>query len=139
MMLGIVPFLGVLAVWWAAPHLVSYPPYVMPSPAEVGARLWEIGTSGQLFREVGASLVRLLIAFAVGNLIALPLGILIAMNATAARIILPVVVFFQSIAGIAWAPLAVLWFGIGSSAVIFLSRRCSGAPSAPWAHHPSRS
>jgi NitT/TauT family transport system permease protein/taurine transport system permease protein len=36
------------------------------------------------------------------------------------RIVTPVVTFLQAVAGIAWAPLAVLWFGIGNTAVAFL-------------------
>ena len=32
----------------------------------------------------------------------------------------PVLTFLQSIAGIAWVPLAIIWFGIGQGAVVFV-------------------
>ena len=48
--LGFVPFAAVIGLWWAAPHVLAYPAYVMPSVGEVAARLWEITASGQLAR-----------------------------------------------------------------------------------------
>jgi NitT/TauT family transport system permease protein/taurine transport system permease protein len=119
-LLGFVPFLAIAALWWAAPHLFNYPAYMLPTVAEVGRRFVEMVVSGELFNAVVASLGRLLGGFIIGNLIAIPLAIAMAMNARMARIVMPVAVFLQAVAGIAWAPLAVIWFGIGNTAVTFL-------------------
>ena len=118
--LGAVPFVAVMVAWWLAPHLFTYPPYMLPTIAEVAARFLELVISGELLRSVASSLGRLLVAFAIGNALAIPLGILLATNARMGRIVTPVVTFLQAVAGIAWAPLAVLWFGIGNTAVAFL-------------------
>jgi ABC-type nitrate/sulfonate/bicarbonate transport system permease component len=117
---GLLPFLTILCVWALLPHLFEYPHYMLPSVQEVAGRLREMVVTGDLLRAVSSSLGRLLGAFVVGNLIAIPLGILLAMNSRSARIVLPVATFLQAVAGIAWAPLAVLWFGIGNTAVAFL-------------------
>jgi ABC-type nitrate/sulfonate/bicarbonate transport system permease component len=119
-LLGLVPFLAILLLWWVAPRLFDYPPYALPTVAEVARRMGELVMSGELLRSCLSSLGRLLGAFVLGNLIAIPLGILLAMNARVSRIVMPVAVFLQAVAGIAWAPLAVLWFGIGNTAVTFL-------------------
>src|SRR5262249_17410543 len=37
-----------------------------------------------------------------------------------AEVLRPVLTFLQSIAGIAWIPLAIVWFGIGKGAVVFV-------------------
>jgi NitT/TauT family transport system permease protein/taurine transport system permease protein len=56
----------------------------------------------------------------IGAALALVLGIAIAMNRHVAETLKPVLTFLQSIAGIAWVPLAIIWFGIGDGAVIFI-------------------
>ena len=117
--LGSLPFLAIVALWALAPKLFAYPPYMLPTVQDVAHRLYEMVVSGELLRSVAASLGRLLGAFVLGNLIAIPLGILLAMNARMARVVMPVATFLQAVAGIAWAPLAVLWFGIGNAAVTF--------------------
>jgi NitT/TauT family transport system permease protein/taurine transport system permease protein len=48
------------------------------------------------------------------------LGIGIALDKHVAGFCEPLVIFFQSIAGIAWVPLAVIWFGFGQGTVIFV-------------------
>lgn len=119
-LLGAMPFGAIVAFWWLAPRMFEYPPYMLPTTADVLKRLVELVQSGELLRSVVSSLGRLLGAFVVGNLIAIPLGILLAMNARVSRVVMPVAIFLQAVAGIAWAPLAVVWFGIGNVAVTFL-------------------
>jgi ABC-type nitrate/sulfonate/bicarbonate transport system permease component len=75
---------------------------------------------GTLLRHVAGSLYRLAISFVIGNGLAIPLGIAIAMNRHVSDLLRPMLTFFQSIAGIAWVPLAVIWFGIGMGSVIFV-------------------
>jgi NitT/TauT family transport system permease protein/taurine transport system permease protein len=58
--------------------------------------------------------------FVVGNLIAIPLGIAVAMNRHVSDLLRPLMTFLQSIAGIAWVPLAIIWFGLGHGAVVFI-------------------
>ena len=50
----------------------------------------------------------------------LPLGLAIALNRHVADMFRPVLSFLQAIAGIAWVPLTIIWFGIGNGSVIFV-------------------
>ena len=117
---GFLPFALLLAAWVAAPHLLDYPAYMLPSVGRVANAFWSGVTEGQLLVYTGESLLRLTAGFLIGNAVALPLGIAIALNRNVSDLLLPLLAFLQSIAGIAWIPLAIIWFGIGNGATIFV-------------------
>jgi ABC-type nitrate/sulfonate/bicarbonate transport system permease component len=117
---GMLPFAVLLLAWAIAPMVADYPQYVLPSLPDVFAQGREMVLDGTLLQQTLASLGRLAIGFTIGNLLAIPLGLAIALNRTASEMLRPVLTFLQSIAGIAWVPLAIIWFGIGPGAVIFV-------------------
>ena len=117
---GAAPFLLVVGSWALASHFGSFPPYMLPSLSQMWVRFTDSLADGALFRHVGSSLYLLTISFIIGNGLAIPLGIAIAMNRNVSDLVRPVLTFFQSIAGIAWVPLAVIWFGVGMGSVVFL-------------------
>jgi ABC-type nitrate/sulfonate/bicarbonate transport system permease component len=118
--LGAAPFVLVLLAWAAAPHLWEYPAYMLPPLEQTGRRVWEGLADGSLAAHVLGSLYRLALGFLIGNGLAIPLGIAIALNRHVADLLRPLLTFLQSIAGIAWVPLAIIWFGIGMGAVLFV-------------------
>lgn len=120
MLLGAIPLVAVLAAWFALPRLVDYPPYMLPPLSGVTQRIAESIADGTLLAHTIASLQRLGLGFVIGNGLAIPLGIAIAMNRHVADLMRPLLTFLQSIAGIAWVPLAIIWFGIGGGSVIFV-------------------
>ena len=119
-LLGALPFAVTLAAWFAFPLLVDYPAYMLPSLPRLLERIEDAVADGSLVGHVTASVGRLLFGFVVGNGIAIPLGIAIALNRHVADLLRPLLTFLQSIAGIAWVPLAIIWFGIGQGAVVFV-------------------
>ena len=114
------PFLAILAIWFAAPAILPIPAYKLPTPQLVFATGIDALRDGSLWSHVWASLQRLFFGFLIGNLLAIPLGIAIGLNRHVAALLHPLLTFLQSIAGIAWIPLAVLWFGIGNGAIVFV-------------------
>ena len=118
--IGVLPFVVVGIVWAALPSLIEYPSYKLPGPGQVATRLQSVLSDGSLASNLLASLQRLGAGFVIGAALALVLGIAIAMNRHVAETLKPVLTFLQSIAGIAWVPLAIIWFGIGNGAVIFI-------------------
>ncbi len=118
--IGLVPFALALTAWAALPALVDYPSYMLPPLPDMWAHLVEIVEDGTLAGHVLASLGRLALGFTVGTGIAVPLGIAIALNRHVADTLKPLLTFLQSIAGIAWVPLAIIWFGIGIGSVVFV-------------------
>lgn len=118
--LGAIPFVVLLAAWAVAPRVIDYPIYVLPGLPQIWDRLESLIEDRTLFTHIGGSLARLALGFIIGNAIAIPLGIAIALNRNVSETLRPLLTFLQSIAGIAWVPLAIIWFGIGIGAVIFV-------------------
>ena len=119
-LLGSLPLAALLAVWFALPRTIEYPAYMLPPLSQVAHRFAEAIGDGSLFGHMGGSLARLGAGFVIGNALAIPLGIAIAMNRHASDLLRPLLTFLQSIAGIAWVPLAIIWFGLGRGAVVFV-------------------
>lgn len=114
------PFAVILLAWLIAPHVLDYPEYLLPSVENVLDRFVESTLDLSLPTYVAQSLLRLALGLIIGNAIAIPLAIAIALNRYVSDLLLPVLAFLQSIAGIAWIPLAIIWFGIGNGAVVFV-------------------
>jgi NitT/TauT family transport system permease protein/taurine transport system permease protein len=119
-LLGTLPFVLIVASWWALPYLVKYPAYMLPSVATVLEYARDSLKDGTLASNVLASLARLAAGYAIGMALALPLGLAIALNRHVADLFRPVLSFLQAIAGIAWVPLTIIWFGIGNGSVVFV-------------------
>jgi NitT/TauT family transport system permease protein/taurine transport system permease protein len=117
---GTVPFLLVIATWAILPHLVHYPAYMLPSIGAVAAFARDSILDGSLLPAIVASLARLAIGFVIGMALAIPAGLAIALNRHVADMARPVLSFLQAIAGIAWVPLTIIWFGIGNGSVVFV-------------------
>lgn len=93
---------------------------MVPAPAAVGAGLLELTTRGLLFKYVVASLFRVTWGYLTAALLALPLGIILGMHPRAEAAVNPVVQILRPISPLAWIPIAILWFGVGDVAAIFL-------------------
>ena len=120
MLLGVAPFIVLLLAWAVIPFVSDFPAYKLPSPAKVWDTFITMLRDGSLISDVWISLQRLTLGYVLGNLIAIPLGLAIALNRAVSETLRPVLSFFQSIAGIAWVPLAIIWFGVGSGSVLFV-------------------
>ena len=118
--LGLLPFVAILGTWLVLPYVVQYPPYMLPPVGTVLSYAAEIVRDGSLLRNVAASIARLFVGFGIGMGLAIPLGIAIALNRHVADLFRPVLSFLQAIAGIAWIPLTLVWFGVGNGSVIFV-------------------
>ena len=75
---------------------------------------------GLLFKYIVASLFRVTWGFGLAAVLAIPLGLAIGWFRRTEMSINPLVQVFRPISPLAWIPLAILWFGVGDSAAIFL-------------------
>ena len=113
-------FVLLLILWQLVASLKIYPDYLFPSPTEVVTTFFWALSSGALLQHIGDSLIRIFLGSMTGLVIGLPLGLLMGGSRAATTFFNPVVIFFQSIPGLAWIPLVILWFGIGFKAVTFI-------------------
>ena len=114
------PFALLLAVWVATVRLYGVPVRVFPAPSDVVAAFAAQAGSGALVTHIGASLQRVAFGGILAVLTSIPLGIAIGTRAAVAAFFTPVLRFFAVLAGIAWIPLATLWFGYGFGAIAFI-------------------
>jgi len=125
--LGLVLPLAVLTAWQLLGPLF-FSEYQLPPPATVLHSAWVYiagdGAGGQysgtFAADLAASLRRVLSGFAVGSLIGVPLGLAIGFSRRVAQIVEPSISVLRSIPGIAWLPLAIIWFGFGHTSSVFL-------------------
>ncbi len=117
---GFLPVIVVVGVWVLLPHFDHVPEYKLPRFTQVISDMWRLTRQGTLPRALGASLGRLALAFVIGSALGVALGLGITLSRRLRDFIMPLVAFFNSIAGIAWIPLAIVWFGFGSGPVLFV-------------------
>ncbi len=92
----------------------------LPGPVEVVERGGELMANGTLAEDSGASLARVLTGFALGTLLAIPVGFLMGWYTVARGIIEPYVQFFRTIPPLAIIPLAIVTMGIGEVPKVFV-------------------
>jgi len=73
-----------------------------------------------LFEHTWASTRRILIGFAIGSSIAVPLGLFMALNKYANAIVKPIFDLLKPMPPIAWISISILWFGIEETPKVFI-------------------
>jgi len=108
---GLTPFVAALLIWWLTWEIWQPHERILVSPAEVWSALVALVREGILSAYIEQSLKRLAFGVMVGVGVGVPLGWLIGLNRSLADASEPVLRFFNSVSGIAWLPLLILWFG----------------------------
>lgn len=112
-------FIVTLLILWQI--AVSRPPQLLlPGPWGVVRGIGDLLQHGLLFKYVVASLFRVTWGFLLAVVIAIPLGLTIGWYRRAEMALNPLVQVFRPISPLAWIPIAILWFGVGDLAAIFL-------------------
>ena len=109
---------ALLLLWQLA--LTWRPSHILPTPWAVAIGMVELLQHGLLAKYVVASLFRVTWGFALAVVLAVPLGLAIGWNRRADMAIHPLVELLRPISPLAWIPIAILWFGVGDLAAVFL-------------------
>ncbi len=81
---------------------------------------YDLVKDGALLRHCVASLFRVTVGFYLAVLLSIPLGIFLGRCKPVCRLLDPVIQFLRPISPLAWAPFAILWFGIGDMPAVFI-------------------
>jgi len=73
-----------------------------------------------LFGHIWASTQRILIGFVIASVVAVPLGLLMALNPYINAVVKPVFDLLKPMPPIAWISISILWFGIGEASKVFI-------------------
>jgi NitT/TauT family transport system permease protein len=114
-----VVFIGLLLAAWQI-AVTRHPGQILPGPWGVLGGIGDLLRHGLLFKYVVASLFRVSWGFGLAAVLAIPVGLTVGWYRRAEMAINPLVQVFRPISPLAWIPLAILWFGVGDSASVFL-------------------
>jgi NitT/TauT family transport system permease protein len=119
---------ALLLAWAGVSAFGLAPAYLLPGPRVVVAAahsyifgaIGESPYAGRFTGDLGASLARVFLGFGLAVLVGLPLGILSGRLPRFQKLVGNSIHAARAVPGIAWLPLALVWFGIGLPATIFL-------------------
>jgi NitT/TauT family transport system permease protein len=118
------PVLGglvvVLGAWKAIVVVGGYPPFVLPAPEVVGARLVRAWQDGLIQPDIVATLSEIGLGFLAGAGSALVIGAVLARWRVAELVLSPYLVAAQTMPILALAPLITLWYGTGVGSKVII-------------------
>ena len=131
--LGSIPFLILITVWHLNEVFNWLEPVFIPKVSEV----WEaffilqedcegfsaaiaLDQSCMMSTHILSSIGRVLLASIIGLPAGIALGIFAGMSRPISKVLEPIGIFANSISGIAWIPLAIVWFGVGWMTTLFI-------------------
>lgn len=125
--LGGVSLIAILFIWQVASMTGVFGKYsvkmgtiMLPSPFFVFKRMIELLINGYLLNNIWISFKRVLLGFLIATCLGIPIGIAMGRSMTIKLLLQPIFKILAPIPGVAWVPLAILWFGLGDDAAIFI-------------------
>jgi NitT/TauT family transport system permease protein len=122
------PFIVVGALWELVAGLAIFPPRLFPPLEVVASAFVRLTASGVLPHHVLDTLLRLVAGFALAAVVGVVIGIAMGRSRLAEDTLLPLVSIGAPIPGIAYAPLFLLWFGLGNVSAVLLVGFVSAFP-----------
>jgi NitT/TauT family transport system permease protein len=107
-----------LALWQAGVTVSGT--RLVPGPWAVLLAIVELTGRGLLFRYVVASLFRVTWGYLLAALVAIPAGMAIGLAPRLEAALNPLLQVMRPISPLAWIPVAILWFGVGDGAAVWL-------------------
>ena len=112
-------FVAMVALWWGAVELFKIPSYLLPGPGSVFARL--VTDASLLWTHSQITLTEILLGFGITIVMAIPLGLLIALSPLSKQLVYPPIMLMQLVPKIAVAPLFLVWLGFGIESKVLLT------------------
>src|SRR3954470_20018033 len=110
----------VLAFWQLVVWTGWKSVFVLPSPVDVLARLWDDVRTVALWNAIAITLRRGIVGFALAIVIGVVVGALVARFAILRAAIGSLITGLQTMPSIAWFPLAILLFKLSEGAILFV-------------------
>lgn len=119
-LLGFVVPVVVLLLWYSYTTFTDVPNSLLPKIQTVISTFWEMISSGQLWKDLSVSFLRVVKGFFVSGLIGVVLGAFMGMSKTVNDLLHPAITIIRQIPVIAWIPLIILWVGIGEASKVVI-------------------
>jgi NitT/TauT family transport system permease protein len=108
----------VVAVWECAVWWFHLPNFVLPTPQEILLAAWQ--EPRHVLDDTLATVAEAMSGYVIGSLLGLAIAIVFAIAPGLGRTAMPLYVTINSVPMIAYGPLAIIFFGIGSASKIVL-------------------
>ena len=125
---NIFPFAVVGGIWEIIALAGVFPRRLFPTLEDVASSFVQLTISGILPHHAIDTIIRLLSGFALAGIFGVTIGVLMARSRRAEDIFLPLVSICAPIPGLAYAPLFLLWFGLGNLSSVLLVGFVSAFP-----------
>jgi NitT/TauT family transport system permease protein len=109
-----------LVIWQTTVRILAISPSLMPAPTDVVNAIVQGFSDKTLIYDILASFRRLAIGLSIAIILGICLGILLAKNKTADETLGTLILALQSVPSIVWLPIAIMWFGLNETSVIFI-------------------
>lgn len=109
-----------LIAWELVSRYGPWPPWIFPGPLAAAISLADLARTGTLWPAIGRSLLRLTIGYGISLAVGIPLGLLIGRNRWADEILGTPILGLEALPSITWLPVALLWFGLSQTAIVFV-------------------
>ena len=116
----LLPFAVLVAIWWAIKIEAQLSDQVLVSPAAVWNVFVQLVSHGVLAEYASTSLRMIGIYTLISMAVGVPMGFAVGVNRAAAHALEGFLRFLQSISGIAWLPLAIIWFGFSQTTTLVI-------------------
>lgn len=114
----IISLLLVLGIWQTVTWLELIQPFLLPAPMSVFSEFQKVIQNGTLWKHTSVTLGQVIPGLLIGVLMGMILGYTIAKIRILEALLAPIIVAFQSVPVVAYAPLLVVWFGSGAQSKI---------------------
>lgn len=104
---------AVFVIWDVLTRTEILPPFFFGQPLLVLERVWEWFAGGTIYKHLGVTLVETLLAFVIGTLTGLVMGLWLALSKTASQLLDPYIKALNSMPRVILAPIFAVWFGLG--------------------------
>ena len=104
-----------IALWGVLAFSGRWSSYILPPPSQVLESAGELLASGVLWKNIWASLARVVGGFSLAFIFALPLAIWLGRNPKLTPWVGPTLEFFRHTPPLALIPIFILWLGIGEA------------------------
>lgn len=95
--------------------------FLFSSPTRVCKVIANLYLSGELFLHIGTTLYETFLGFIIATLLGTAISILLWWSEKIRKILEPYIVVLNSLPKIALGPLIIIWFGAGTSAIVFMA------------------
>jgi taurine transport system permease protein len=121
-----------LLIWATLSGLEILPHIILPAPGKVFAKFVNVISNGyadkSIWEHMGISVYRVFLSLFIAFILAVPIGIFVAINDYFRSIVDPFIEFYRPLPPLAYLPLIIIWFGIGETSKIILISLAIFAP-----------